>query len=171
MLAYGICSEVDGPRVCHTEWSRSEREKQIPYAGISLLDEKSTHSLSRTFSNLIHSTTSYNLGFGLSALEISPSLRSKMSHWPNPIAHFLASFYSTSLLHLAGLISSSPKLSLPLTSMPTSFPASLPDAVTTPSYSLSSPSLPPFHQCSCAWESHPYSSLSSFCTFALSDLS
>ena len=27
-----ICSEVDGPRVCHTEWSMSEREKQIPYA-------------------------------------------------------------------------------------------------------------------------------------------
>ena len=26
-----ICSEVDGPRVCHTEWSKSEREKQIPY--------------------------------------------------------------------------------------------------------------------------------------------
>ena len=27
-----ICSEVDGPKVCHTEWSKSEREKQIPYA-------------------------------------------------------------------------------------------------------------------------------------------
>ena len=27
-----ICSEVDGPRVCHAEWSKSEREKQIPYA-------------------------------------------------------------------------------------------------------------------------------------------
>ena len=27
-----ICSEVDGPRVCHTEWSKSEKEKQIPYA-------------------------------------------------------------------------------------------------------------------------------------------
>ena len=27
-----ICSEVDGPRVCYTEWSKSEREKQIPYA-------------------------------------------------------------------------------------------------------------------------------------------
>ena len=27
-----ICSEVDGPRVCHTKWSKSEREKQIPYA-------------------------------------------------------------------------------------------------------------------------------------------
>ena len=26
------CSEVDGPWVCHTEWSKSEREKQIPYA-------------------------------------------------------------------------------------------------------------------------------------------
>ena len=27
-----ICSEVDGPRVCHTGWSKSEREKQILYA-------------------------------------------------------------------------------------------------------------------------------------------
>ena len=27
-----ICSEVDGVRVCHTEWSKSEREKQIQYA-------------------------------------------------------------------------------------------------------------------------------------------
>ena len=27
-----ICSEVDGPRDCHTEWSKSEREKQILYA-------------------------------------------------------------------------------------------------------------------------------------------
>ena len=26
-----ICSEVDGPRDCHTEWSKSEREKQISY--------------------------------------------------------------------------------------------------------------------------------------------
>ena len=25
-------NEVDGVRVCHTEWSKSEREKQIPYA-------------------------------------------------------------------------------------------------------------------------------------------
>ena len=27
-----ICSEVDGVKVCHTEWSKSEREKQIQYA-------------------------------------------------------------------------------------------------------------------------------------------
>ena len=27
-----IRSEVDGVRVCHTEWSKSEREKQIQYA-------------------------------------------------------------------------------------------------------------------------------------------
>ena len=26
-----ICSDVDEPRVCHTEWSKSEREKQISY--------------------------------------------------------------------------------------------------------------------------------------------
>ena len=24
-----ICSDVNGLRVCHTEWSKSEREKQI----------------------------------------------------------------------------------------------------------------------------------------------
>ena len=27
-----ICSEVGRPRDCHAEWSKSEREKQIPYA-------------------------------------------------------------------------------------------------------------------------------------------
>ena len=27
-----ICSEVDGPRLCRTDWSKSERKKQIPYA-------------------------------------------------------------------------------------------------------------------------------------------
>ena len=26
-----ICSDMDGPRVCQTEWSKSEREKQISY--------------------------------------------------------------------------------------------------------------------------------------------
>ena len=26
-----ICKDVDGPRVFHTEWSKSEREKQISY--------------------------------------------------------------------------------------------------------------------------------------------
>ena len=26
-----ICRDVDGPRECHTEWSKSEREKQISY--------------------------------------------------------------------------------------------------------------------------------------------
>ena len=24
-----ICSDMDGPRDCHTEWSKSERERQI----------------------------------------------------------------------------------------------------------------------------------------------
>ena len=27
-----VCSEVDGPIDCHTEWCKSEREKQILYA-------------------------------------------------------------------------------------------------------------------------------------------
>ena len=26
-----ICSDMDGPRDCHTEWSKSERERQISY--------------------------------------------------------------------------------------------------------------------------------------------
>ena len=26
-----FCRDVDGPRVCHIEWSKSERGKQIPY--------------------------------------------------------------------------------------------------------------------------------------------
>ena len=26
-----ICSNVDGPRDCHTEWSKSETERQISY--------------------------------------------------------------------------------------------------------------------------------------------
>ena len=26
-----ICRDVDGPRDCHTEWSKSEREKQISH--------------------------------------------------------------------------------------------------------------------------------------------
>ena len=28
-----ICRDEDGPRDCHTEWSKSEREKQISYSG------------------------------------------------------------------------------------------------------------------------------------------
>ena len=27
-----ICSKLDGPRDYHTKWSKSERERQIPYA-------------------------------------------------------------------------------------------------------------------------------------------
>ena len=26
-----ICSNIDGPRDCHTKWSKSERERQILY--------------------------------------------------------------------------------------------------------------------------------------------
>ena len=37
---WGICNEVDGPRDCHTEWSKSEREKQIPYANAYILNLK-----------------------------------------------------------------------------------------------------------------------------------
>ena len=34
-----IFSEVSGPRVCHTEWSKSEREKQILYANVYIYRE------------------------------------------------------------------------------------------------------------------------------------
>ena len=30
-LNCAIYRDMDGPRDCHTEWSKSEREKQIPY--------------------------------------------------------------------------------------------------------------------------------------------
>ena len=26
-----ICSNIDGPRDCHTEWSKSDRERQVSY--------------------------------------------------------------------------------------------------------------------------------------------
>ena len=35
-----FCSEGDGPRVCHTEWSKLEREKQIPYANTHIWNLK-----------------------------------------------------------------------------------------------------------------------------------
>ena len=35
-----ICSDVDWPRDCHTEWSKSEREKQIPYANTYICNQK-----------------------------------------------------------------------------------------------------------------------------------
>ena len=35
-----ICSEVDGLRDCHTEWSKSEKEKQIPYANMHIWNLK-----------------------------------------------------------------------------------------------------------------------------------
>ena len=35
-----ICRDVDGPRVCHTEWSKSEREKQIPHGNTYICNLK-----------------------------------------------------------------------------------------------------------------------------------
>ena len=35
-----ICGELDGPIVCHTEWSKSKREKQIPYANTCIWNLK-----------------------------------------------------------------------------------------------------------------------------------
>ena len=35
-----ICGEVDGARVCHTEWSKSEREKHILYANTYIWNQK-----------------------------------------------------------------------------------------------------------------------------------
>ena len=37
---WAICREVDGPIVCHTEWSKSEREKQILYANTDIWNLK-----------------------------------------------------------------------------------------------------------------------------------
>ena len=33
-----ICRDVDGPGECHTEWSKSEREKQISYINAYMWD-------------------------------------------------------------------------------------------------------------------------------------
>ena len=30
-MKLGHCRDADGHRVCHTEWSKSDREKQISY--------------------------------------------------------------------------------------------------------------------------------------------
>ena len=35
-----ICRDVDGPRVCHSEWSQSEREKQILYINLYMWNLK-----------------------------------------------------------------------------------------------------------------------------------
>ena len=43
-----ICSEVDGLRVCHTEWSKSEREKQIPYTNTYIWNLKKKKCFWRT---------------------------------------------------------------------------------------------------------------------------
>ena len=46
-----ICSEVDGPTVCHTEWSKSEREKQILYANAYIWNLKKF--LKKVLKNLV----------------------------------------------------------------------------------------------------------------------
>ena len=43
-----ICSEVDGPRVCHTECSKSEREKQILYANAYIWNLKTKQNKKKT---------------------------------------------------------------------------------------------------------------------------
>ena len=43
-----IYSEVDGVRVCLTEWSKSEREKQIPYANTHTCNLKKKKCFLRT---------------------------------------------------------------------------------------------------------------------------
>ena len=30
-MKYAICSNMDGPRDCHTEWKKAERERQMTY--------------------------------------------------------------------------------------------------------------------------------------------
>ena len=41
-----ICRDMDGPRFCHTEWSKSEREKQMLYTNVYMGNlEKCTDDL------------------------------------------------------------------------------------------------------------------------------
>ena len=42
-----ICSNMDGPRDCHTEWSESDRDRQISYYTIYVwnLKKKGTNEL------------------------------------------------------------------------------------------------------------------------------
>ena len=40
-----FCSKVDGTIVCHTEWSKSEREKEIPYANTYIWNQKKKKSV------------------------------------------------------------------------------------------------------------------------------
>ena len=37
-----MCTEVDGPRVCHAEQRKSEREKQILYANTYMESKKNS---------------------------------------------------------------------------------------------------------------------------------
>ena len=37
-----ICRDVDGPRDCHTEWSKSKREKQVSYINAYMWNLKKT---------------------------------------------------------------------------------------------------------------------------------
>ena len=37
-----ICRDVDGPRDCHTEWSKSERENQVSYINAYMQNLKKT---------------------------------------------------------------------------------------------------------------------------------
>ena len=38
-----ICRDVDGPRDCHTEWNKSEREKQISYINAYMWELEEWH--------------------------------------------------------------------------------------------------------------------------------
>ena len=41
-----ICRDVEGPRDCHTEWSKSEREKQISYINACMWNLEKWYRLS-----------------------------------------------------------------------------------------------------------------------------
>ena len=43
-----ICSDMEGPRDCHTEWSKSDREKQILYDIAYMWHLQRTNSLEKT---------------------------------------------------------------------------------------------------------------------------
>ena len=42
-----ICSNMDGPRHCHTEWSKLETERQIRYCIYMEFKKKGTNELTK----------------------------------------------------------------------------------------------------------------------------
>ena len=60
-----ICSHMDGPRDCHTEWSKSDREGQVSYdiAYMQNLKKNDTNELKFTKQKYIHRLTERTYGY------------------------------------------------------------------------------------------------------------